>query len=141
MNVAEHARRLIDLTERLTARLTEETRCFEARRPQDIAAGITETQDMANLYRRETARVKADRGLLDSLPDAERDALIAATQAFEAVLARHNRALEAAKTITEGLVQTIAQEVAAARAQGAGYGAGGRAAGPDGRAVTLDRTA
>ena len=85
--------------------------------------------------------MKADRRLLEGLPVAERNALIAATQAFEAVLARHNRALEAAKTITEGLVQTIAKEVAAARAQGAGYGSGGRAAAADGRAVTLNRTA
>jgi hypothetical protein len=141
MTPAEHAAHLTALTERLTERLTEETRCFEARRPQDVAAGVAETQEMANLYRRETARVKADRRLLEGLPVAERNALIAATQAFEAVLARHNRALEAAKTITEGLVQTIAKEVAAARAQGAGYGAGGRAAGPDSRAVTLNRTA
>ena len=61
MSAAEHARRLTALTERLTERLAEETRCFEARRPQDVAAGVAETQDMANLYRRETARVKADR--------------------------------------------------------------------------------
>ncbi|MBA4001080.1 flagellar basal-body protein FlbY [Brevundimonas sp.] len=141
MTPTENATHLTALTERLTERLSEETRCFEARRPQDVAAGIAETQEMANLYRRETARVKADRRLLEDLPTAERDALIAATQAFEAVLARHNRALEAAKTITEGLVQAIAQEVAAARAQGAGYGAGGRAAGVDGRAVTLNRKA
>ena len=141
MTPAEHAAHLTALTERLTERLTEETRCFEARRPQDVAAGVAETQEMANHYRRETARVKADRRLLEGLPVAERNALIAATQAFEAVLARHNRALEAAKTITEGLVQTIAKEVAAARAQGAGYGSGGRAAAADGRAVTLNRTA
>lgn len=141
MSPAERARQMTALTERLTERLAEETRCFEARRPQDAAPGIAETQDLANLYRRETARLKMDRGLMDGLPAAERDALIAATQAFEAVLARHQRALEAAKTITEGLVQAIAQEVAAARAQGTGYGAGGRAAAADARAVTLNQTA
>ncbi|MEH6664429.1 MAG: flagellar basal-body protein FlbY [Brevundimonas sp.] len=141
MTPAEHAAHLTALTERLTGRLAEETRCFEAHRPQDVAAGVAETQELANIYRRETARLKADRGLLEGLPTAERDALIAATRAFEAVLARHNRALEAAKTITEGLVQAIAQEVAAARAQGAGYGASGRAAAVDGRAVTLNRKA
>ena len=41
----------------------------------------------------------------------------------------------------EGLVQTIAQEVAAARAMGTGYGAGGHAMTGDGRAVTFNRTA
>lgn len=141
MTAAERARQLTALTERLTERLAEETRCFEARRPQDVAPNLSETQDLANLYRRETARLKVDRALMDGLPDAERDALIAATRAFEAVLSRHTRALEAAKTITEGLVQAIAQEVASARAQGTGYGAGGRAAATDARAVTLNRTA
>ena len=141
MSPADRARQLIALTERLTHRLAEETRCFEARRPQDAAPGVGETQELANLYRRETARLKTDRTLLDGLPSPDRDALIAATQAFEAVLARHQRALEAAKTITEGLVQAIAQEVASARAQGTGYGAGGRAAAADARAVTLNRTA
>lgn len=141
MNPAERARQMTALTERLTERLAEETRCFEARRPQDAAPGIAETQDLANLYRRETARLKMDRSLLEGLPAVERDGLIAATQAFEAVLARHQRALEAAKTITEGLVQAIAQEVASARAQGTGYGAAGRAAPRDARAVTLNRTA
>ena len=141
MSPAERARQLTALTERLTERLAEETRCFEARRPQDAAPGLSETQSLANLYRRETARVKMDPGLLDDLPAAERDALVGATQAFEAVLARHQRALEAAKAITEGLVQAIAQEVASARAQGTGYGAGGQAAAADARAVTLNRTA
>lgn len=141
MTAAERARQLTALTERLTERLAEETRCFEARRPQDVAPTLSETQDLANLYRRETARLKVDRALMDGLPDAERDALIAATRAFEAVLSRHTRALEAAKTVTEGLVQAIAQEVASARAQGTGYGAGGRAATMDARAVTLNRTA
>ena len=47
-----------------------------------------------------------------------------ATEAFEAVLARHGRALEAAKTVTEGLVRAIAEEVARSRSAGTGYGPG-----------------
>lgn len=137
----DYARRLTDLTRRLTERLADETRCFEERRPHDAAPGLAQTQELANLYRRETARVKSDPNLLEGLSQAGREALIGATQTFEVGVARHNRALEAAKTITEGLVHAIAQEVAAARAQGSGYGAGGRAASADARAVTLNRTA
>lgn len=137
----ERVRALTRLTERLTARLSAEAAAFEAKRPQDIAAGVAETQDLANQYRRESARVKADRALIAPAPAVERAALIAATQAFEAVLSRHARALEAARTVSEGLVRTIAAEVSAQRAKGAGYGAAGQATDGDARAVALNQTA
>lgn len=138
---AERVRQLTTLTGRLTERLAAETAAFEARRPQDVAAGIAETQDLANIYRRESARLKADPRQLSEAPASDRMALIRATEAFEAVLTRHNLAVEAARTVSEGLVQAIAHEVASARAQGAGYGASGRAAASDPRAITLNRTA
>ena len=136
-----YLRRLTDLTQRLTARLERETAAFACRRPQDVAAGLAETQELANTYRRETAQLKANLGLVAAASAAERNALVRATKAFEAALALHARTVEAARTISEGLVRAIAQEVAAARAVGTGYGASGRAASGDGRAVTLNRTA
>jgi len=138
---AQRVQALIRLTERLTARLSEEAAAFEAKRPQDIVAGVAETQDLANQYRRESARVKVDRALIALAPSADRKALIQATQAFEAVLTRHARALDAAKTVSEGLVRTIAAEVSAHRAKGVGYGAAGQALDGDARAVALNRTA
>ncbi|WP_333592065.1 flagellar basal-body protein FlbY [Brevundimonas sp.] len=134
-------RQLTRLTEDLTDRLINETRAFEARRPQDVAAGLAETQEMANIYRRESAQLKANPALLAPAPTTDRMALIAVTQAFEAVLARHGRAVEAARIVSEGLVKAIAQEVAAARPPASAYGATGRAASGDSRAVTLNRTA
>ena len=136
-----HLRRLTDLTDRLTARLEAETDAFASRRPQDETASLAETQELANLYRRESAQLKSNPGLLSAAPASERMGLIKATETFEAVLAIHARTVEAARTISEGLVRAIAQEVAGARAMGTGYGASGRAATGDGRAVTLNRTA
>lgn len=131
---------LITLTERLTERLAEETRAFETRRPQDAVPGLEETQRLANVYRHESARVKADRSLIDTADLTQRMALMRATEAFEAVLGRHARAVEAARTVSEGLVQAIAAEVAQARSP-ATYGAAGLAASGDMRAVTLNRQA
>ena len=136
-----NARRLTTLTERLSDRLEGETRAFAERRPQDVVASLPETQDLTNQYRRESAQVKAQPGLLTAAPAIERTALIKATQRFEAVLARHALAVEAARVISEGLVRTIATEVAGARALGTGYGASGRAAQGDGTAITLNRSA
>ena len=137
---SERARQLTALTEDLTDRMITEIRAFEARRPQDAADSIAETQEMANRYRRESARVKADRSLIESAELKQRMALLQATEAFEAVLARHARAVEAARTVSEGIVRAIAAEVAQVRSPG-GYGAGGKAQDGDARAVTFNRQA
>lgn len=138
---SDRARALTRMTTRLTDRLARECEAFEAHRAQDVAGGMAETQDLANAYRRESVALKADPSLLKDAPAADRMELIRATEAFEAVLARHARAVETARIVSEGLVQTIAQEVAAARASGAGYGANGAAAAGDGRAVAFNRMA
>jgi hypothetical protein len=141
LNATARIRQLIDLTERLTACLRNEASAFEAHRPQDAAATLAGTQDLANAYRRESAQVKAHPEALAAAPAAERAALIKATEAFEAILTRHSRAIEAARIISEGLVRTIAAEVAAQRGAPSAYGASGRANAGDGRAVAFNRTA
>ena len=138
---AQRIRQLVDLTKALTARLAEETRAFEAQRPQDAAASLPKTQELTNLYRRDSAHVKANPALIASAPAADKAALLKATEAFETVLARHSRAVDAARRISEGLMQAIAQEVAAARTPASAYGAGGQARAGDGRAFALNRTA
>lgn len=135
------ARQLTQLTERLTERLTHEMRAFEAHRAQDVAHGLVETQELANIYRREAAQMKANPSSLAAATQQDRLTLIEATQEFEAILEAHSGAVEAARKVSEGLVRTIAAEVAGARAMGAGYGASGHAMAGDGRAVALNRTA
>lgn len=141
LNATARVRQLIDLTDRLTARLSEESRAFEARRPQDAAASMAATQDLANTYRRESAQLKANPAAVAAASPAERAALIRATEAFEAVLSRHGRAVEAARIISEGLVRTIAAEVAGQRGSPSAYGASGTATTGDGRAVAFNRQA
>ena len=138
---ADHCEQLIALTERLSALLAEQTRLFEARRPQDAAAVTARSADLANLYRRESARVRANPLLLAGAPKASRQRLLEATRAFEATLKRHGSAVHACKTVTEGLVRAVAQEVARRRAPPAGYGPRARATAGDGSAITLNRRA
>lgn len=141
LNATARVKQMTDLTERLTVCLVEESKAFEARRPQDAAATVTATQELANAYRRESAQIKANPAALAAAPVAHRKALIKATELFESVLSRHSRAVEAARIISEGLVQTIAAEVASQRGSPSAYGASGRANAGDGRAVALNRTA
>ena len=132
---------LLILTSRLTDLLASETRAFEARRPQDAAASSEETQRLANIYRHEAARIRSDPGLIASARLEARHELVAATRSFEAVLSRHGRALQAAKIVTEGLVQAIAAEVAQTRGGPPGYGPGARVGESDGTSITLNRRA
>jgi len=141
LNATARVRQLIDLTERLIASLGAEAKAFEAHRPQDAAASLAGTQDLANAYRRESAQVKARPEVLAAAPASERAALVRVTEAFEAMLSRHSRAIEAARIISEGLVKTIAAEVTAQRGSPSAYGASGRANAADGRAVAFNRTA
>lgn len=141
LNATARVKQMTDLTERLTACLVEESKAFEARRPQDAAATVAATQDLANAYRRESAQIKANPAALAAAPAAHRMALIKATELFEAVLSRHARAVEAARVISEGLVKTIAAEVAGQRGSPSAYCAAGRANAGDSRAVALNRTA
>jgi len=123
-NVADRVDQLIILTERLTDLITLEAQAFEERRPQDVAPHIEETARLANLYRHESTRVRANPALVETASAAQRTRLIRATEAFDAVLARQGRAIAAAKTVTEGLVRAIADEVASHRQQTACYGPG-----------------
>jgi hypothetical protein len=138
----ERIQDLIVLTERLTALIADQAKAFEARRPQDAARTMEETSRLANIYRHEAQRMRADPVKLAEAPLEQRTRLIRATEAFDAVMARQARALTAAKTITEGLVHAIAHEVAAQRSRGVGYGPSG--ARPDFgpvTAVTLNQRA
>lgn len=141
ITAAAHARRLTSLTERLSERLENETLAFAERRPGDVVASLPVTQELTNQYRRESAQLRAAPDMILSAPVADRSILIEATRKFETILAKHARAVEAARVISEGLVRTIAAEVAGARALGSGYGASGHAHQGDGRAITLNRSA
>jgi len=133
---------LIALTERLTALIAEQAQAFEARRPQDAARNMEETTRLANVYRREAQTLRAQPGLVAAASTAERQRLIRATEGFDAVMARQGRALNAAKTITEGLVHAIATEIANQRGANTGYGpAGVKPPNKAATAVTLNRHA
>ena len=138
----ERADQLILLTERLTELVAQSAQAFEARRPQDAAGLLGETGRLANMYRHESTRIRGNPRVLAGLGLTQRTRLVRATEAFDAVLARQARAVGAVKTVTEGLVRAIAEEVAAQRHKGSTYGAGGvQAPTAAATAITLNKRA
>lgn len=138
----DRVEQLVILTERLTQLIAEQAQAFEQRQPREAARLVEETSRLANLYRHESARVRADVTMIEAAPAEARNRLLQATEAFDAVLARQGRAIEAAKTVTEGLVRCIAEEVASQRSQTSVYCAGGRqSGGAPATAITLNKQA
>lgn len=140
-DAADRVEQMILLTERLTALVADQAQAFEQRRPKDAATMTDEIGRLANIYRHESGRVRSDPSMVAGAPAAARERLVRATEAFDAVLARQGRAVEAARTVTEGLVRCIAEEVANQRSQTAAYGAGGRQGPAPATAITLNQRA
>jgi hypothetical protein len=138
----ERVEQLVVLTDRLTSLVAEQAKAFESRRPHDAGGFVEETSRLANLYRHESARVRANPALISAAAPPARLRLRRATEAFDAVLARQARAVGAVKTVTEGLVRAIAEEIAGQRQKGVSYGAKGTQTQPTAAtAITLNKRA
>lgn len=124
----EHDRveQLIALTQRLTKLLEQETGCFQARRPQDALAFAEEKMQLATLYRLESQKVRQNPELVMAAPAPLRERLRLVTIDFEEALMRNGAAIEATRTVTEGLVRAIGEEVTRNRTLMSGYGANGQ---------------
>jgi hypothetical protein len=143
-DAADRCDQMIILVERLTDLVAQQCRAFEQHRPTDAAALMEETSRLANAYRHECTRIRAEPALLLAASAELRQRLARAAEAFDAVLHRHGRAVEAARTVTEGLVRAIAEEVASQREQLAGYGPTARppaSSATAATAITLNRRA
>jgi hypothetical protein len=131
---------MLALTERLTGLIADQARAFEQHRPQDAAAAMPEVAGLTNLYRDGSARLRTGPAALEAAAPELRQRLLRATEALEAVLDRQGRALAASKTVTEGIVKAIADEIARRRSQASGYGPRAGQL-PDVTAITLNQRA
>ena len=118
----ERAEALIKLTARLTELLDRETTLFDARRPHEAEPFQKEKTRLATIYRAETQRAGADPSRLAGLTPAQKAQLRDHTHRFETALQRNGAAVEALKTLTEGLVKALADEAARQVQAKSGYG-------------------
>jgi hypothetical protein len=142
-NGTERAEALLRLTLRLTDLIRNETAMFQRRRPQDAISLQDEKSKLANIYRAEVARAKAEPSRFAGAPAALKNTLRQATETFHAALAENSRAVTAMKVITEGVVRAIANEAERQRNTGNGYGPGAtqRPQRTGGLSIALNRTA
>jgi hypothetical protein len=113
------------MTKRLVALVNAEIIALETRKLDGGSTNWDEKERLAHSWRLEVAQIKANPAALAGVTDDRKADLKEASKELEASLARHARSLSAMKEVTEGLVRTIASEIAAVRAAPAGYGRGG----------------
>ena len=121
-NPSERAEALIRLTARLAELLDTETALFEARKPHEAVALQAEKTRLATIYRTETRLAGQDPARLGGLNEPVKARLRESTARFESALARNGAAVEALKSLTEGLVKALADEAARQAQAKAGYG-------------------
>jgi hypothetical protein len=125
----DRAEQLLAMTVRLTGLLDEEIAAVKARKLDSSSANWDEKERLVHAWRLEVSRIKADPAQMSGLSSGRKEALKVAARELEDRLQAHERALSAARTVTEGLVRSIAAEIAESRSAPAGYGSKGAPAG------------
>lgn len=124
-HVEERAEQLLAMTVRLAGLVEDEIAAVKARKLDASSANWDEKERLVHAWRLEVARIKADPSQMSGLSQTRKEALKAASKNLEEQLQAHERALSAARTVTEGLVRSIAAEIAESRSAPVGYGAKG----------------
>jgi hypothetical protein len=98
---------LIAITERLTDALQADIAALEDGRPRDMRSIVPEMQQLAALFARETAAYSAQ-----GANEASRAKLADAARRFKETLTLQMRMVSRIKTISEGMIHAIAEDVA-----------------------------
>jgi hypothetical protein len=121
-DAVDRADQLLVMTQRLDGLVSAEIEAIKARRLDGGSADWDEKERIAHAWRLEVAHIKANPAALAGISDQLKAQLREAAAALENKLEAHARALGAMKTVTEGLVRSIASEIASARSAPPAYG-------------------
>lgn len=131
-------RDLVAVTEKLNALMTRENEILAGLRPQDIKTLQAEKIELSRGYEHFMQILRKEPGLLGGVAADLRAALRDATLRFEKVMTDNERALRAARTVSERLMKAIVSAVSEKQVSAAAYSSAGvlNGAGPR-RAVAM----
>lgn len=124
-DATDRAEQLLAMTQRLVSLLEAEIVAVKARTLTSTSADWDEKERLVHSWRLEVSRVKAEPALLAGIPDDLKTRLRDSAKALEEGLEEHARTIGAMKSVTEGLVRSIAAEIASVRSAPAAYGRSG----------------
>ncbi|MAT34800.1 MAG: flagellar basal-body protein FlbY [Ponticaulis sp.] len=120
---------LIAVTRRLNELMSLETAALKARELDASSKDWEEKERLAHTYRLEMTNLAKNPDELVKASASLRKEMFETVRRFQEVLAEHSKALTAMREVTEGLVESIAREVAGETMGPRGYGAMGQVAG------------
>lgn len=121
----DRATQLLAMTQRLVSLVEAEIEALRTRKLQGPSTEWDEKERLVHAWRIEVSKIKAEPTLLAGIPADLKTSLRNAAQALEDGLEAHANALMATKSVTEGLVRSIAAEIASSRSAPAAYGRSG----------------
>ena len=119
---SDRALQLLALSERLASLLDIETAAFNRQGDMLPAHLADEKTRLANTYRLELTRIAQNKSLISGAPEHLRQRLEAVTKVLQASIKENARAVNKLRTVSEGLVKAIGDEIAKKRAAPVGYG-------------------
>lgn len=122
VNNKDRVSQLVVLTDKLSDIIRMETVSLAQRRPSEISEYEGEKTRLAKIYNAELTRMKKDATATQNVPADIMQSLKAATARLREALHAETEILTGLKTVSERIVQQIAQEVARARAPATSYG-------------------
>ena len=126
-DIEDRLEQLAEVTRRLIELMRAETVALKSRSLDASSKEWDEKERLAHTYRLEMSDLSRNPEQLTKAPQALRKQLFELTHQFQSVLAEHEKALSAMRQVTEGLVESIAREVANENSGPRGYGAQGKA--------------
>ncbi len=115
---------LSDKIDRLCQILDYENELMTLKNPKAMTEHQAEKSRLVAIYNQQMVLIKADPERYKRFPKADLDRLKATSEIFYEALDSHFRKLSTVKTVTEGLVKSVADEVAKKKAPPRTYNAG-----------------
>ena len=120
-NPADRAEQLIALTERLTQLVEANSAHLEKRQAKEILNTQDESAKLSNLYAQEMELIKHNKNLLSGIDSGLKEKLKRSTEYFQDKLKEHELLLRRMRSVTEGLIKSVANELAARNETQKGY--------------------
>ncbi|MFZ5608520.1 MAG: hypothetical protein ACOY99_02805 [Pseudomonadota bacterium] len=109
--LSERVRHLLQVTQSLTRLLDQENQWLRQRRASEIKSLAGEKSRLSALYATELGVIRSHKSQLGGVDKSLRLALKAATEEFHKMLDGNRRLIERLKSVSEGLMQAIGDEI------------------------------
>ncbi|WP_373086661.1 hypothetical protein [Sneathiella sp.] len=112
---------LVQVITRLSDILEAENSLLTQSKTQEFSANLAEKSRLVAIYNQQMTLIKNDPVTYKTFPAVDIENLKDISEKFYAILDAHFRKLSTVKTVTEGLVKSVAEEVAKKKTPPSGY--------------------